>query len=190
MASSYRLELNKWLANLDIKAGTVYDVGGSQEKVRDRVKSWQVDNYLVFDLPTPHADSPKPDVEIDLNSGKNDTANGYRGLADAIFCLEVFEYIYRPELALKTLKALLKTGGKLYVSFCTNYPLHNPVEDDALRYQLGGIKKLARVVGLEVVNVVPRRFETNAYLNFCSIERLRPAKGHEQVAGYIVEFTK
>jgi len=190
MASSYRLELNKWLSNLDVNADMVFGVGDSQNPTKGRTKSWQVRDYVIFDLPQPHADSPKPDVEIDLNSGQNKVANGYRGLADAVFCLEVFEYIYRPEIALKTLKSLIKTGGDLYVSFCTNYPLHNPVEDDALRYQIGGIKKLAKLVGLQIVDIIPRQFETNAYMNFCSIERLRPAKGYEQVAGYIVRFTK
>ncbi len=191
MSSSYRIALDKWIGELDIKVNTVYDVGGSQEKVKDRVKSWEVSNYVIFDLPEPHVGSPKPDVEIDLNSGQNIQANGYLGLADVVFCLEVFEYIYRPEIALKTLKRLMNKDGVLWASFPSQYPMHNPIEDDSLRYMPGGIVKLANLVGLNVEEVIYRRFETDLFSQMFSAERMRAAKNNDHnFSGMIVRFSK
>ena len=191
MSSSYREELDRWLNNLEVQANTVFDVGGSQEKVSERVKKFDVKEYLIFDLAQPHVDSPKPDVVCDLNSGQNDAINGYLGLADVVFCLEVFDYIYRPEIALKTLKSLLKKDGTLWVTFPMMYPLHQPVEDDALRYMPAGIKKLANVVGLEIVEMIPRKTETDAIYNAFRVERMRCAKHQDHdISGWIVRFTK
>lgn len=189
MSSTYRQSLDKWLGELEIDADTVYDVGASQEKLPNRVKRFDAREYVTFDLESPHK-GDKPDVVCDLNSGNNKPISGHLGMADAVFCLEVMEYIYRPETALRTLRSLMSKNAYLWVSFMTNYPLHQPIEDDALRYQLGGIEKLAELVGLKITDVIPRRFETNAYMQFCSAERLRAAKGEEQVAGYIVRFER
>ena len=189
--SSYRESLDAWLSELSVNASVVFDVGGSQVKLKDRVANWNVEQYLIFDLKKPHIDSPKPDVVCDLNNGHNPSATGYMSLADEVYCLEVFEYVYRPELALKTLRGLIKGNGKLWVSFPTVYPVHNPVEDDALRYTLPGIKKLAKLVKLNIEEVIPRRPKTNALGMLYAAERLRAAKGFDNdVLGYIVRFSK
>ena len=67
MSSSYRNALNEWLAQLDVKAESVLDIGGSQLTMPKRVRSWDVGEYLIADLPEPHEDSPKPDIVLDLN---------------------------------------------------------------------------------------------------------------------------
>lgn len=186
MSSSYRLELNRWLSSLDVKADKVLDIGGSQEQIKGRTKSWDVGEYLVADLPEPHKDSPKPDVELDLNK-PTASLREY----DLIFCLEVFDYIYDPMTAFKNIERLLRTGGEAWVTFPSVYPLHQPVEDDALRYMLGGIKKLAEAAGLTVEEIIYRRPETNGWQEFISAERMRAAK-HEDHAftGIIVRFSK
>lgn len=189
MSSSYRNTLDLWLKEHNVIADTVFDVGGSQVKVKDRVNTWEVENYVVFDLPDPHKGT-KPDVEIDLNL-HNPEINGWLKMADVVFCLEVFEYVYNPVKAMKTLADLMKPSGKLFVTFPSQYPLHQPVEDDALRYMPGGIAKLAASAGLKTATMTPRRFETNAYMQFVSAERLRAAKGEDHnFSGWICEFTK
>jgi len=189
--STYREALDAWLGELSVNAGTVFDVGGSQVKLKDRVTNWNVDEYLIFDLKQPHIDSPKPDVICDLNNGYNPDARGYMGLADEVYCLEVFDYVYRPELALKTLRGLIKGNGVLWVSFPTVYPVHNPVEHDGLRYTLPGIEKLAKLVKLNIEEVVPRRPKTNALSMLYAAEGLRAAKGYDNdVLGYLVRFSR
>lgn len=190
MSSSYRLELNKWLSNHDVTGPTVFDVGGSQEPLKPRVKSFNVERLVTFDLENPHKESKQPDVVCDLNK-KNPQIIGYKGVADRVYCLEVFDYVYDPVRALTTLKELMNHTGRLFVSFPSIYPMHQPVEDDALRYMPGGIEKLAQAVGLKVVQMTPRHFETNMWQQTISMERLRAAKRVDHsISGWIVEFKK
>ncbi len=187
MSSSYRLELNKWLSNLDVKADVVLDIGGAQEPLKGRTKTWNVKEYLIADLPQPHKDSPKPDIELDLNSHSSGLENQY----DLIFCLEVFDYVFDPVNAFEIIELGLNKGGTAWITFPSIYPLHQPVEDDALRYMPAAIQKLAKAVGLEILQMIPRRPETNALQNFFSIERLRAAKAEDHdFLGFIVEFKK
>ena len=191
MSSSYRIELDKWLNNLEIVADTVYDVGGSQLSVLGRVKLLDCKKLITFDLPQPHKDSDKPDVELDLNYGFGTEVESYFGGGDVIFCLEVFDYVFNPVVAMKILCSLLKKGGRLFVTFPTIYPLHQPIEDDALRYMPGGIRKIAELAGLSVVSMTPRHFETNAWQQTIAAERMRAAKHEDHsISGYIVELTK
>lgn len=198
MSSSYRNSLNNWLANLDVKASRVLDIGGSQEKLPPRVKSWDVKEYLIADLPNPHKDSPKPDIAFDLNvSGwysydPNEAIPlGVRNKCDIVFCLEVFDYVWNPQVALSNIEHCLNYKGTAWVTFPSIYPLHQPVEDDALRYMPGGIRKLAESVGLEIVQMIPRRFETNLWDQTIRAERMRAAKHEDHnFAGWIVEMRK
>lgn len=191
MSSSYRMELDKWLSNLEVKADTVYDVGGSQLSIMGRIKLLDCKKLVTFDLPQPHKDSDKPDVEINLNYAPSKDVFEMSGKGDVVFCLEVFDYVFNPALAMCTLSSMLKPGGRLFVTFPTIYPLHQPVEDDALRYMPGGIKKLADISGLEIVSMTARHFETNWWAQTIQAERMRGAKHEDHsISGYIVEFTR
>lgn len=191
MSSSYRLELDKWLSQLDVKAETVLDIGGSQLPIKGRTKSWEVEEYRIADLAQPHIDSPKPDVELDMNwPMSSHAAHEFRDGFDMIFCLEVFDYIYDPVTAFHTIGSLLHKGGSAWVTFPSMYPLHQPVEDDALRYMPGGINKLAARSGLEITKMIPRRTETDAIYQAFRTERMRCAKHEDHnISGWIVEFT-
>lgn len=186
MSSSYRNSLNDWLAQLDVEADVVLDIGGSQETMPKRVKSWKVKEYIIADLPNPHKDSPKPDVEIDLNIYTDLTP-----MADIVFCLEVFDYVYDPVVAFQNIADVLKDGGIAWISFPSVYPLHQPVEDDALRYMPGGIVKLAQRAGMSVEAMIKRQPETNKWQEFIAAERMRAAKHEDHsFTGFIVKFSK
>lgn len=186
MSSSYRMELDKWLQNLDVRAQSVLDVGGSQLPVNRRVRSWDVYQYKIADLPEPHVDSPKPEIELDLNI-PHETVITF----DMIFCLEVFDYVYDPMTAFKNLANLLEKGGTLWVTFPFVYPTHQPIEDDALRYTEFGIKRLAERNGLQIEEIIKRRPETNAIEQLWRNERMRAAKNYDHnVTGFIVRMTK
>lgn len=186
MSSSYRNTLNDWLSKLDVKAYTVLDIGGSQEQLPKRVKSWNVENYIIADLPNPHKDSPKPDIEMDLNLF-------FPGLGkyEMIFCLEVFDYIYDPMMAMTNISKMLADSGTAWVTYPSFYPTHQPIEDDALRYMESGIKKLAEKSGLKIVEMIRRRPESNALDTFYRAERMRAAKHYDHnFTGWICRFTK
>lgn len=205
MSSSYRDELNRFLAELDVAADRVLDIGGAQMKMPQRVKSWNVREYLIADLPNPHEDSAKPDIELDLNAPivVRNRYNTERvtdefvdivcraGEFDIIFCLEVFEYVWNPAVAFEWIEQLMKSGGRAWVSFPSFYPLHQPVQDDALRYMPAAIHKLAESVGLEIVQIIYRRPESHLLETFFSTERMRAAKHEDHhFTGFIVEFRK
>jgi SAM-dependent methyltransferase len=190
MSSSYRISLENWLKELDVKADRVLDIGGSQLPIKPRIKSWDVKEYKIADLPSPHKDSPKPDFEGDLNEivfiSEYDARN-----FDLIFCLEVFDYVWNPANAIKNIANLLSDNGRAYITFPFMYPQHQPIEDDALRYAPGGIKRLADYAGLRIVNMIPRYTETDALEHFIRSERLRAAKHiNHNILGWIVEVTK
>ncbi len=186
MGSSYRLELDKWISNLDVKAASVLDIGGSQLPAKGRTKSWEVGEYKIADLEDPHVDSPKPDIILDLNQ-ENDLIESF----DLIFCLEVFDYIWNPALAFETIEELLEPGGVAWVTFPFMYPTHQPIEDDALRYTEGGIRKLAAYASLTIDELIPRRPETTAVEMLWRAERMRAAKHYDHnVTGWIVKLRK
>ena len=62
--SNYRDQLESYLKTLDIKADRVLDVGGAALLVKDRVKSWDVEEYKIADNNIEQGES---DFYIDLN---------------------------------------------------------------------------------------------------------------------------
>lgn len=200
MSSSYRISLDDWLKELDVKADRVLDIGGSQLPIKGRTKSWDVKDYLIADLPEPHIGSPKPDISMDMNTEfivnfdcnpGNQILEQVKGRFDLVFCLETFDYVYDTRAAFGNIWNLLSEGGTAWVTFPTVYPTHNPIEDDALRYMEGGIRKLANASGLKVEEMIRRRPETNAIDNLWRAERMRAAKHYDHdFTGWIVRFTK
>jgi SAM-dependent methyltransferase len=195
MSSSYRATLDEYLSRLEIIADTVIDIGGSQLELDKRLKKFDVKKCIIADLPSPHKDSKKPDLPWDMNEPIWDMADKslikYVGVADVVTCFEVMEYIWNPLAMFGNIEFLLRKDGIAYVSFPSFYPMHEPIEDDALRYMPAGITKLANYVGLEIISMEKRKPETNALQNFFSIERLRAAKGQDHAfMGFIVTFRK
>lgn len=334
MSSSYRIELDKWLSQLDVSADRVLDIGGVQEQMPSRVKSWEVSEYIISDLEFAHKGEYRNDIILDMNkrwdtnklsyiagivdgegsitvaktvkSSGNDfyspqfgmnmmnkkpfeiieevfkfgktryftqkpsgkkfyglqltgkdlelfltillpylvvkqkqaaialnlrddinknrksfkvnplggfngsqsqpknvveyrsklyettkLLNHYSEYFDTIFCLEVADYWFDPVTAMETIDYFLKSGGTAWVTFPSQYPLHQPVKDDALRYMPGGIKKLAKSAGLEIVQMIPRRTETDAIYRAFRTERMRCAKHEDHnISGWIVELRK
>lgn len=189
MSSSYRLALDRWLAELDVNSNRVLDIGGAQLPVKGRTRSWQVESYTIADLPQPHKDSPQPDITLDLNESKL-TYDSY-GKYDMIFCLEVMDYVWDPVAAFRFFYNLLEPFGTAWVSFPSLYPAHQPIDDDALRYMPAAILKLAKYHNFVVAQMIPRRTETDAIYQAFRTERMRCAKHIDHnVSGYICAFQK
>lgn len=179
--SYYREQLESFLSELDVKADTVLDIGGAQGEVKGRVKSWEVEDYQVLDLPS-----------FDIQKPSMAKAVSKKTKADIIFCLEVFEYLIIPHKAFKSIKILLNKGGKAYVTFPLCYPHHNELELDSLRYTEPGIKRLADTAGLKITNTWYRRDKSGLLKTFYSTDGMRMAKQYpnHDVTGFIMELTK
>lgn len=202
MSSSYsRQQLENYLKEIEVKANTVLDVGGSQNPVKRRTKSWNVGKYDILDLERPHEMNAKPDFQDDIQYLDPKNYDKY----DMIFCLEVSEYWINPYGAIQNMYDMLNKGGVLYISSHFIYPHHNPVGEDCLRYTRVGITKLLQKVGFEVKEIVPRVEEEADFgcyrcdasipvnlMKWFKSQGMRPAKfyrNHNEV-GHIIKAIK
>jgi 2-polyprenyl-3-methyl-5-hydroxy-6-metoxy-1,4-benzoquinol methylase len=173
--SYYRIQLENFLRTLDITADTVLDVGGGQNPIKSRTKTWKVNNYQILDLPQFNLDEPF----------------SYPTKADIVFCLEVFEYLIVPTVAMKNICNLLKPQGVAYVSFPLIYPVHQEIERDSLRYTLTGVRRMADYAGLKILDTTYRRTKTGTLIQYYAEDGMKQAKKYDHnVTGYIVKFEK
>jgi len=162
--SNYRDQLENYLKSLNIKADTVLDVGGKELPIKDRVNGWKVKNYSILDLP-----------EYNLNVKNQD----YYMEADIVFCLEVMEYIWNPNIALENLYDLLKDDGILYITFQFLYPIHEPNQFDYLRFTKEGSCRLLQNAEFEIKQIIPRVMKPESYdlwRKFLTIESMHSSK--------------
>lgn len=197
MGSYYKQFLNEWKATLDVKADTVLDIGGAQDPIKGKTKSWDVKDYKIVDLEVPHSDSPKPDIAWDMNvrifEHISVLASGLLYGADLIFMLGVMDYVINPNVAMENIYLLLSDSGTAWIEFPFVYPIHNPKDDEGCRYSEGCIRRLAKQEGLEVREIIYKRPKPgNPYLlRFYAEDGMRMADGVDHnVTGYIVRFSK
>lgn len=172
MSSYTRQQLEEWLSRIDVSTESVLDVGGGANPVKSRVKSWNVKEYEILD--TGHEEEKeKIDYVKDINSLVF-VPKEY----DVVFCLEVFEYVYDPVVAMHNLYKFLNKRGILYLSVPTIYPVHNPPGIDYLRYTKHGIEKLLEVAGFSSWEITPRIATAGLGLlsSFYSVEKMHPVK--------------
>ena len=179
MSSYSRQQLEAWLKTIEIpNSSKVLDVGGSQNPILGRIKIKGNDvpfEYKILDLKVPHECKQDPDMCHDMNyklGGNERVTVKY----DVIFAIEIMEYIYNPLQALLNMKNKLEEGGLLYISFHFIYPVHNPIEQDYLRYTRNGAIKLLQEAGFEIEEIKPRYLRRTPLLFFAN-ERMRGVKG-------------
>lgn len=183
--------MENWLKDIEVKADRVLDVGGGELPIKDRIKSWNVKEYLILD----NDEKFKPDIVQDLNRVKRGEylfPFSERKDCDVIFCLEVFEYLYNPIYAIMNLASWLKdNGGVLYISFPFIYPRHKPVETDCLRYTDSWIIKVLENYGFKQIEIT-ERWATEGALelrNFYIKEGMHIAE-KSNLIGYCVKAIK
>lgn len=179
--SYYREQLEKYLAGLEVKADCIADIGGKQNPVKRRVKTWDVNKYHILDI---------PQFNIESESVLYDKK--HRLKYDVVFCLEVFEYLINPYQAMLNIAYVLKDKGRAYITFAFVYPHHNELELDSTRYTEFGIKRLCYEVGLEVSKITYRKDRTGLLVDFYRADGMRAAKEyrHHNTTGFIVELVK
>lgn len=179
--SFYRTQLEVYLKNLNVRADRVLDIGGAQNPIKGRTKTWDVKEYKILDLP-----------EYDVQRYSQAVHLSKTFQADMIFCLEVFEYLIQPIKALKSIKQLLKRDGVAIITFQFIYPHHEELEADSLRFTETGVKKLCRLVGLKILKIHYRIDKSGLLEAFYSADGMRRSKNydHHNVTGFIVEVCR
>jgi len=192
--SFYRDQLEEYLGTLIIDAEKVVDVGGWSNPVKDRVDIWNVETYHIFDngleQPKESGLAVRDDYDLSRKYNGMNISDDY----DIVFCLEVMEYIWRPNIALRNINDVLKKDGILYITFPFIYPVHNPNEYDYLRYTKTGAIKLLNEAGFKILDVIPRTMtpEGQALIRqFRIVEGMHAAKGvvHNEL-GVIIKAQK
>lgn len=152
--SFFRDQLEEWLKQLEVAANRVIDVGGAAKPVKGRTASWNVGSYIVADnlLEDDNA-KDQTVVMLDLNAP---LPEDWGHTADAVFVLEVMEYVYDPMTAMRNLARMVEPGGRLYISFPFVYPMHKPLGSDFLRYTEEGVMALLLSAGFKIRELRPR----------------------------------
>lgn len=199
--SSYtRVQLNDWLKSISISSKRVLEVGASLNPVIKKVNKWDVKEYKTLDNNI-EVDC-KPDFFVDLNllhfSDKNGWGRSVQKVLqykpNVLFCLEVMEYIYKPETVLKFFYEVLAPKGTLYISFHSIYPIHQPYKFDSLRYTKWGIVHLLEEVGFTKWEITPRiatkgRDALNAFYKAEKMHGLRNSNEQFNI-GYFIKAIK
>lgn len=185
--SNYRNALESYLKTIDVKAERVLDVGGAALPVKDRVKSWDVEAYII-------ADNGQEKGHFDIRMDLNKPTELIKDSFDVIFCLEVFEYIWNPVQAIQNLSKALHKGGTLYISFPFLYPIHSPRPYDYLRYTKSGAIRLLEE-NLFVADEITSRYMTGDgkmfWSNFIKADGMHAHKGMEHnELGWIIKAIK
>lgn len=192
MGSYYKQQLNEWKATLEVKADTVLDIGGAQDPIKGKTKSWDVKDYKIVDLEVPHSGSPPPDIVGDMNY-PIPTNWPYHECADIVFMLGVMDYVINPNIAMDNVGKILKPDATAWVEFPFVYPIHNPKDDEGCRYSEGCIRRLAKQAGLHIEEIIYKRPKPGNDLlrAFYSADGMRAASGVDHnVTGYIVRMSK
>lgn len=151
-----RDQLEGWLKTIDVDQQRVLDVGVGFNPVKDRLNSFKAKEYRTLDN---NSENPiKPDFVLDLNQiDKSVARKVFDYSPNAIFCLEVMEYVYRPLEVMEFFQKALSKNGILYISFHTFYPWHKPYKNDYLRYTRAGIIRLLEGARFSRWDITPRK---------------------------------
>lgn len=196
MGSFYKKQLNDWKATLDVKADVVFDIGGAQDPIKGKTRSWDAKDYKIVDLAEPHVTLQRPDIVHDMNNywpRELVREVNHRSSVDLIFMLGVMDYVINPNIAMDNVHFLLQPNGTAWIEFPFIYPIHNPVDDEGCRYSEGCIRRLAKQADLNIEEIIYKRPApgNNLLLQFYSADGMRAAKGVDHnVTGYICRFSK
>jgi SAM-dependent methyltransferase len=199
--SLYRNQLENWLKRINVKAERVLDIGGASNPARNRVASYEVEETVFFDNGAEEAKVQY--IPFDLNlpitqleGYEKEIKRERKNLLqfDAVFCLEVFEYIWNPVQAMKNIYDLMTEDSVCYISFPAIYPVHQPYEIDYLRYTKQAIMKYLELSGFTQIQIT-ERVATNgrgALAEFYSLEGMHPLRKSDLPydIGYLVKARK
>ena len=207
--SYYRDQLEKWLQTISINTEHVLDIGGASNPARRRIRHFEANTCTFFDLGVeePVVEYFEFDINLPLTQFEGydpyDRKEKFNYLLptkpnlfqfDAVFCLEVFEYVWNPVQAMKNIYDLMNNDSVCYISFPAIYPVHNPVEIDYLRYTKKAIEKYLNDNGFTGIEISPRVATMGRGLlaTFYSEEGMHPVRKSDLPfdIGYLVKARK
>lgn len=194
--SYYRNQLEDWLKGIRVKTENVLDLGGASNPVRNRVGSWQVGNCMFMD--NGKEEAKVGFIPFDINKTLQENFEGYDEKSlqrnfkfDAVFCLEVFEYVWNPVQAIKNIWDFMNNDSVAYISFPSVYPVHQPWEIDYLRFTKQAILRYLDTQGFTQIEITPRIATEGkqSLAKFYHEEGMHPLRGSDLPydIGYLVK---
>lgn len=192
MGSYYKQQLNDWKSTLDVKADICFDIGGAQDKLEGKTKSWQVDDYKIIDLEVPHVITQMPDLVQDMNQPLDNVVfTKYLGKVDAIFMLGVMDYVINPNIAMDNIHKLLRKGGYAWIEWPLFYCVHEPVQEEGCRYSEGCIRQLVEQSNMNIDEIIYKPAGNGHLVEFFKQDGQRMAKGVDHnIVGYITKLSR
>lgn len=187
MSSLYKQQLNTWKSTLDVKAHTVIDIGGAQDPIKGKTKSWEVENYLIMDLETPHVLTQSPDLVQDMNEPLT-----HKVKADLVFMLGVMDYVINPNIAMQNIHDLLAEGGEAWIEWPLFYGHHEPLMEEGCRYSEGCIHRLIKQANLKLVEMIRKPAGNDNLIRFMREDGQRLSKNYQyhDTVGFITKVSK
>lgn len=123
--------------------GRVLEAGAGEGNIRALLKG-HVTEYVSLDKK--HGDG------IDLVADIQEMPQVSSASFDSIVCINVFEYLDRPQAALSEFSRVMKSGATLFLSVPFLSPIHDSPHD-YLRYTPDGISRLCKNAGFNEIKV-------------------------------------
>lgn len=124
MQTPSRKQTERWLAEKEIKAQRVLDIGASSFPIVTRVKSFDVGEYVTLDIQRQVRNKLGPSYEVDIQWDMNDPIEIHEehGVFDVVFALKLLNYVYNPTVAFENIRSAMYPGSTLYIDFPFLYP--------------------------------------------------------------------
>ena len=148
--SKYKDQIKAILKKRQIDADQVLSIGCAVDD-RDYFGAFKCNNFTTLD----NDREMRPDIIFDMNKSMQ-TDGGFEiddrhvGNYSMVLALNLWEYIYAPFEAHRTIVDFLRHGGLYIGTYPFVYPVHNPAGMDYLRYTPEGVEKLLKTVGLHL----------------------------------------
>lgn len=185
--SLYKDQLNAFVAEQEVKADVLFDIGGAQNPIKGRTKSWDVKDYKIIDLKTPHVEKQHPDIEHDMN-----TPWVSRARADVIYCLGVTDYIINPNIFMGNIYKMLNDNGHAWIEWPLFYGHHEPLWDEGCRYSEGCIMRLVKQATLKLDDIIRKPAGNPFLLQFMRQDGQRLSKNYayHDTTGFITKVSR
>lgn len=185
--SVYKDQLNYFVSQQEVKAKRLYDIGGAQNPIEGRTKTWDVEEYKIIDLEHPHVTLRPADINHDMNKVWHGNQK-----ADVIYMLGVMDYVINPNIAMDNIAKMLTDDGYAWIEWPLFYGHHEPIWDEGCRYSEGCIKRLVKQSNLHIDEIIRKKAGNPFLVEFMRQDGQRLSKNYayHDTVGFITKVSK